>query len=303
MVRNFNVTGQQRKELVTKIAEITRAEKKFLGFPSLAYQIGNITVDKNGVLTCDESEDELMDTLIWRLEQEGFPSEKVAQTASDTAPEPEAEQTADSPETEPDTGADEATEALKPDFSFPLSQHKSDSIENLINTIYSKGELLSKSTGGDFFISDKLKDEVKASNYTKVETIVEELSKAGSDDLRGLEFKDGKVTFTGFPETDSADTLDAWMKLAAAINKASIKFKRIQPKRNEETNEKFAFRTWLTRIGMNGPDLKEQRKIYYANLTGHTAFRTPADEERWKARQAEKRAELKAAKEAAKETA
>lgn len=294
MVRNFNLTGQQRKDLVTKIAEITGAEKKFLGVPSLAYQIGNITVDKNGVLTCDDSEDEFVNTLVWRLEQEGFSSEEAPQTATDAAPEAEGGQEADSPETEPDTGTDEAT---KPSFSFPLGQHRADSIANLVFTLYSKGDLINKSTGGDFFISEELKDKVKTSNYTKVEAIVDDLKNAGPDDLRGLSFGDGKVTFTGFPETDSSDTLDAWMRLAEAINKASIKQKKVLPKRNEEKNEKFAFRTWLTRIGMNGPELKEHRKIYYANLTGHTAFRTSADEEKWKKRQAEKRAELKAAKE------
>jgi hypothetical protein len=41
------------------------------------------------------------------------------------------------------------------------------------------------------------------------------------------------------------------------------------------------------------------RKVLMENLTGHTAFRTPADEAKWKARQAEKREALKTAKEAA----
>ena len=47
---------------------------------------------------------------------------------------------------------------------------------------------------------------------------------------------------------------------------------------------------------MNGSEFKEARKILMANLTGHCAFRTPAAEAKWKARQAEKREALKAAK-------
>lgn len=47
---------------------------------------------------------------------------------------------------------------------------------------------------------------------------------------------------------------------------------------------------------MNGPEFKTNRKILMENLTGHSAFRTPAEEAKWKARQAEKREALKAAK-------
>ena len=50
---------------------------------------------------------------------------------------------------------------------------------------------------------------------------------------------------------------------------------------------------------MNGPEFKTTRKILMENLTGHCAFRTPEEEAKWKARQAEKREALKAAKEAA----
>ena len=40
-----------------------------------------------------------------------------------------------------------------------------------------------------------------------------------------------------------------------------------------------------------------ERKILMENLSGHAAFRTPADEEKWKARQQTKKLALKAAKE------
>lgn len=190
------------------------------------------------------------------------------------------------------------SEPLKAEFSFPLSQHRPESICNLIFTIYSKGSLLSKSTGGDFYISDELKDVLKAGNFKQNVEVISVLKEAGTEDLRGLSFSDTTYSFTGFPETEDTEKIRAWMKLSAAIHQAAIRQKRIQPKRSDEANEKFAFRTWLTRIGMNGPDLKAERQIYYQNLSGHTAFRTQADADRWKKRQAEKRMELKAEVEA-----
>lgn len=56
---------------------------------------------------------------------------------------------------------------------------------------------------------------------------------------------------------------------------------------NEE-NEKYALRIWLTRLGMNGAEYKSTRKILMANLSGHSAFRTEADKERWNERRAAK---------------
>ena len=66
----------------------------------------------------------------------------------------------------------------------------------------------------------------------------------------------------------------------------------MRARRVEEENEKFSFRTWLTRMGMNGAELKAERNLLYKNLKGHTAFRTAADEKKWKTRQAAKRQEL-----------
>ena len=58
---------------------------------------------------------------------------------------------------------------------------------------------------------------------------------------------------------------------------------------------------WLVRLGLNGPDYKAERKILMEHLSGHAAFRTKADEEKWKTRQQTKRLALKAAKEEASE--
>ena len=62
------------------------------------------------------------------------------------------------------------------------------------------------------------------------------------------------------------------------------------------TNEKYTLRNWLIRLGMEGEEYKADRKILMENLSGHVAFRTKADEEKWKARQQEKREALRAAK-------
>ncbi|MEY8304856.1 hypothetical protein [Anaerosalibacter bizertensis] len=44
-------------------------------------------------------------------------------------------------------------------------------------------------------------------------------------------------------------------------------------------NEKYTFRTWLTRLGMIGDEYREIRKELLQNLSGNSAFRYPVKEE------------------------
>ena len=67
----------------------------------------------------------------------------------------------------------------------------------------------------------------------------------------------------------------------------------------DAANEKYAMRIWLVRIGMDGDEFKQTRKILMEKLTGHSAFRTAADAEKAKVKAQKKRDELRAAKEAA----
>ena len=223
-------------------------------------------------------------------------TEPAAETY-ETAPYAEIPET-DAAETVPETPAEEMpvenADLVKPEISFPLSQHRSESVCNLVFTIYSRGKLLTKSTGGDFYASDELVEELEREMLRTVDKVVAKIHDMGEDALHGLSFQDGKVVFDGFPGTDDPLTVKAWTALSAAINRAAIKQIHVRPKEVDDTNEKYSFRTWLTRLNMNGSELKAERNIFYKNLSGHTAFRTPADEEKWKARQKAKREAAKA---------
>ena len=110
------------------------------------------------------------------------------------------------------------------------------------------------------------------------------------------------ITFCGFSGEDNHDHMTAYGQLATMMNKMAIKQKRIQAKSIHTENEKYSFRIWLLRLGMNGDEFKHIRKLLMENLEGHTAFRTPEEAERAKRKAQQKRAELKAAKEAEEET-
>lgn len=73
---NYNVTGSERKRLVTAISEIIDAPVKYLGVPSFAYEVDYVAVDKNGIITFDERTDRKeIETVVERLLEMGFESE------------------------------------------------------------------------------------------------------------------------------------------------------------------------------------------------------------------------------------
>ena len=226
-------------------------------------------------------------------------SEPMNETdTEDTEPAVEIEET---PDTESEEGPDaddsyddmvERIDAVRPIVSFPLRGHRPESVCNLVYTMYSRGALISKATGGRFDATDDLVEALRAEDFLHIHEVLEVIEEAGHGALKGLRFTEDQVIFDGFRETDVKEEIKAWTELFAAINKTAITQYHVRARRVEETNEKFAFRTWLTRMGMNGADLKAERNLLYKNLNGHTAFRTAADEKKWKARQAAKRQEL-----------
>ena len=190
-------------------------------------------------------------------------------------------------------------------ISFPIARHTAASLTNLICMIHTRGPLISKATGGTFHADKDLVDDIlDRHTFLRTEELVsfvQEWDVNGSG-LVGISFDEEKVTFDGFTGVRDQEHLQAFMKLAAAMNKMAQTQKRVQAKDTDDTNEKYSLRVWLIRLGLNGPEYKADRKILMENLSGHAAFRTPADEEKWKTRQNTKKLALQAAKAAKAET-
>ena len=172
---------------------------------------------------------------------------------------------------------------MEENMVFPLPS--AEAVKNMVFTIYAKGQLLSKATGGNFYASDGLIEDIKQSESAP--ELFGLIESAGEEGLRGLTFTDETVIFSGFQEASDVNVV-----LATAIYNYCVGNHRVQPKRADTSNEKFSFRVWLVQLGLNGPEFKAGRKALYSHLTGHTAFRTKQDEERWKARRQARKAAL-----------
>ena len=76
-------------------------------------------------------------------------------------------------------------------------------------------------------------------------------------------------------ENPTLEEMTAFRNLAIGMDASAKKLKHSSFKPAQEENPKFAFRTWLIRLGMNGDDFKATRKVLLANLAGDSSFRSP----------------------------
>lgn len=233
------------------------------------------------------------------VEEASEPDNTVEDDATENEPDAEEPESEEQPEAE-----DQPEEVpLDLELAFTVSQHNGVTLRNLVNLLYSRGKLIGKATGGHFHVEEGLVEKLKDDSCTfAIMNFINAVSDYETEHgaaLEGLKITTEKVTFTGFPTAPDHEHLTAFAQLAVLMNQQAISQKRIQAKDVNDENEKYALRTWLLRLGMNGPDFKETRKILMENLSGHAAFRTDEEAQKFLAREKAKRDALKAAKLAA----
>ncbi len=119
MKANYNVTGNDRKALVAAIEKLTGDKAIYMRMPTCAYEIGDVTVDKEGGVTCEDADK--LERIIHSLISDGFTPEDTEVVESD----------------------DEATGLT---VSLPLDKV---AVGNLTNLLTAKESLIKKALGID----------------------------------------------------------------------------------------------------------------------------------------------------------
>ncbi|MDY2946187.1 MAG: hypothetical protein SOU32_11120 [Lachnospiraceae bacterium] len=273
----FEKNVEDRKVMVSRLGELVDVKPHYTMAPRMAFEIGDWTVERDGTLTVDD--DKANADILHTLSEEGLIKM------------PETEENNQSAEPE------EAHEELAVNIALPLTGHTGNSLRNLVNLIYQRADLINKATASHFKADLDLVNALKNETDLPLEKALEILA-GHRDDLIGVGITEDKIVFTGFPELADSDTLRAYMDLACHMNSQAISQKRIYPKYVDDTSEKYAFRIWLTRLGMNGSEFKTTRKILMKNLSGYAAFRNKEEAEKFYAAQ---KAKHEAAKESTQE--
>ena len=327
-MKRYALNVEDRKELVGRLMELTGQSSQYTYMPRCAYLVGNYTVEKEGTLVTDETADQqVIETLL----NEGIIVDPDAPTCQPSVTEAEAPQDEDSNEVveqtdiEPEATAEESSETEEPDdeeeddtpeesaesenedvddltVSVPMAGHTAQSLRNFLNLMYSRGPLLNKALGTNFSVSDGLLNALDQATIRTVNEMLDELEEyrlgAGNTGMTGILILPDKVSLC-FAGPLSPEQVSVCTQLTSAMNRMAITQKRIQAKVVNDENEKYALRIWLIRLGLNGNEHKELRKILMQNLSGHAAFRTAEEAEKFRLKEKAKRDKLKAAKQAA----
>ena len=89
-----------------------------------------------------------------------------------------------------------------------------------------------------------------------------------------------RYDFPWFKPYSDPQEVQAYMHFVTALCEMARTQKRITAKEKEVDNEKYAFRCFLLRLGFIGEEFKAERKILLRNLTGSSAFKSGAKEEK-----------------------
>ena len=175
--------------------------------------------------------------------------------------------------------------------------HTPNTLKNLVNLIASKEDLLYKALNIDYDrikYCKKLNEELIQTINKKKPTTIDKLADIwyegydGQDRNRhyhmsryyGLNlhstFTKGTVEFRLFNSTLHAGRVKAYIQFCLALSYQALTQKKASPRRTYTDNEKYTFRCWMLRLGLNGDEFKTCRHHFLTNLTGNSAWRKAA---------------------------
>jgi len=231
----FNVTGAERKALVTAVSEITGCAAVYKGAPSFAFAVNNYTVDRYGTLVFDgRTEAADARNLLERLAERGFVSEDSFDGDS------------------PDKGLSETSAPMTGDdperlvIEVPDADFTDTALNNLEKLAAGKAPLIRKAVG---------------------------LSQSGGTETLPIERGDGRIRFPWFPPDSSPEEVTAYTHLVSTLCETARNQARVTAKEKPVENEKYAMRCFLLRLGFIGKEYAVSRKILLKNLTGDGSFK------------------------------
>lgn len=232
-----------RKEIVKTLSEDLGVTAKYLGAPSFSYEVKTeaetYTIDRHGNITNLQGRVVTIDEILKEEYRE--------ETAID-----------------------------KFELEIPFGEHTGKTLMNILNMLYSKQQLIFKAFElKETFIEEAFIENLNLKKTESLEEFKEAITEVGAEGCKGItfDFEKGTFIFKLLSENLSNEKMSAFIELASLINENAKKLKHTSFKQAQEDNPKYAFRTWLIRLGMNGSWYKDIRKTLLSNLEGSGAFR------------------------------
>lgn len=292
MKLNYNVTSQERKNLVGAISTALNAPTKYLGAPTFAYEVGGYHIDKSGTVTGDDNL-----ALEDALHQQGFDVDGDSRHYD----EPDTYESGlggmGALDEFPDIDQHHPGQYAKP--HAPITETMQRQIDEVIafddlrmdgreelGLGHTRRENFQGENGmrtDDIPEPDELVIEIpldgftpeKLDNLAKLVNAKAPLLKAalGTDDLPIKQTTD-TLQFPWFRGTIDAEHTEAYATLVSLLCKTAVEKKRITAKeRDGIDNPKYAMRCFLLSLGFIGDEYKAARKILLSRLEGNSSWK------------------------------
>ena len=278
----LNTHPENRKDMVKAISELIELPSAYMGMPSAAFQIGSITVSRDGSIDCED--ETMIETIKPMLTEHGWLDTEAEPGTSAEAP-------ADSKEIPDDT---EPIRTDRMDITMPVENWTVGQLTNLLRMLYSKQDLINRMLDyGMLSIEESFITAISENPPETAADFEERILKAIEGNcICGFRIADRKAALSVPFAEDEPTRWTAYADLLKGILKTAETASRISIKRlNDSENEKYHANSWLMRMGFGSADYKETRRILMGHLTGFAAFKSAADMEAHKERQAQRRRE------------
>ena len=235
----FNLSGNNRKELVKTIGKILNSDPKYMGMPSMNYKVDYFIITPNGTVeVADGVDSDKIKKLLKCLNNLGFSPLSIETSDRD----------------------------LKTELG-------NDTDENAIETPH-ENVGLTVALPKEFFTDNALQNLKKL-----IDAKASLIKKALAVDNLPIETDDEKISFPWFSGGQDSETVKAFTHFIAALCNMARNQKRITAKEKIIDNEKYAFRCFLLRLGFIGNEFKTERKILLKNFNGSSAFKNIENKE------------------------
>ena len=261
-----------RKEIVQAMEEKCGTKAKYLGAPTFAYEVGGCRIDKNGNITDKDGGDAMPafeDLRLTEEEELGLGKQRREDFQGENG-----------------MRADDCPETLESGepfhaCAFPLDGLTAAMLRNLVNMLASKERLISAAFELERPILDaQLAEEIEGREIDDVDSFAAVWDEVEKGRAPGMKISAASRTLLlelpkQAPTDEEREAFSALMVFMVNFAKC---VKHASRKAAQEENPKFALRTWLTRLGMNGDEFKAVRKVLLAKLAGNSSFRRPKAE-------------------------
>ena len=258
MMIEMNITN--RRELASALAQYMNTRAVYLGPPTFAYQIGDIHLSREEILSGDD-----LDGIFPFLEMQGIISAQpkmIQKPAENTAP----------------------------SIRIPLEGYTPVNLRNLLITLYSKQWLIRKACCmSALHIPERAVNSMPTDTLESAVQSLVDLKAAGS--LTSIDITCEQITF--FMDADA--DLEAVQTFLQHVVQSAQTATRVYSAYHPQENEKYIMLGWLIRLGLCGPEHKVLRKSLMCNLRGNCAFRSATDAQVHRAKYARLRRELREA--------